>query len=114
MKEVKDVLNMSNTAIKKLKKGELENAVIRLKSLYNDSVSNGDANSLGIQLKEATDEVHQLRKTNAKLKSLVDSLRDEIVVLHDKGRRKAATISELNFKIETLESKNLIERIFKL
>lgn len=119
MKEIKDVLNMSNTAIKKLKKGELENAVIKLKAMYSNSVSNGNTEAMGIELHDKKERNEADVMIISKLQTAITALKSENAVIARKGANKAATIARLNndlescyAKIDRMNNRSFIARLF--
>lgn len=103
-KKIKEVLLMSNTSIRKLRKGDLVDIVIQIKSVMNDKEVGSSEDVMGIELLTQQEELVKLRQAHKKLMERVGVLRTENEVIKHKAGRKVKLIAALKLEINDLNA----------
>ena len=107
-----DILKLSNTKLRRLKKGELVDAVLTLKSELNDALSANNSTVLQVESHELNEEVVKLRSQNEALRSKVSELHRNVKQLYKtiSLNKKVIKANNIDCSIKIKELKSLKER----
>jgi hypothetical protein len=108
----KELLTMSNNSIRKMKKGQLVDAILSLKSMYNDVLSSNNPDATSIELAELTLEIEALKASKSALMQQIIGLKDELRITYKKGIRKAEAIHNLKYELDLYKKRGFWDRVF--